>query len=123
MTARTDRDLLFGLISLQLGLIDQSQLVAAFQAWVRDKTRSLADHLGDRGGPDAAGRVAVEAIVALHIKTHGGDAEKSLAAIGAGRSTRESLARIGDPEIDATMAHVESGPGGDSDLTACVQCP
>ena len=37
MAATTDRHLLFGLIALQVGLIDQAQLVAAFQAWARDK--------------------------------------------------------------------------------------
>ena len=38
-------DLLFGLLALQNGLIDQGQLVAAFQAWTRDKVRPLAEHL------------------------------------------------------------------------------
>ena len=37
MAADADRHLLFGLIALQVGLIDQAQLVAAFQAWVRDR--------------------------------------------------------------------------------------
>src|SRR4051812_6219671 len=38
--ARPDpgRDLLFGLIALQTGLIDRDQLVAAFGAWARDKS-------------------------------------------------------------------------------------
>ena len=40
-----DGDLLFGLLALQNGLIDQGQLVAAFQAWTRDKARPLAEHL------------------------------------------------------------------------------
>ena len=40
-----DRDLLFGLLALQVGLIDQGQLVAAFQAWTRDRARPLAEHL------------------------------------------------------------------------------
>ena len=97
-----DRDLLFGLLALQNGLIDQGQLVAAFQAWTRDKARPLADHLVARGDLDADDRAAVEALVAQHLKKHGGDAEKSLAAIPAGRSTRESLARLGDPELDGT---------------------
>ena len=57
MTA--DADLLFGLIALSAGLVDQAQLVAAFQAWARDKTRPLADHLSDRGSLDADGRAAV----------------------------------------------------------------
>ena len=56
--AAADRHLLFGLLALQNGLIDQGQLVAAFQAWTRDKARSLADHLVARGDLDrrAAGR-------------------------------------------------------------------
>ena len=49
MTAAADRHLLFGLLALQNGLIDQGQLVAAFQAWTRDKSKSLADHLEARG--------------------------------------------------------------------------
>jgi eukaryotic-like serine/threonine-protein kinase len=121
MTADTDRHLLFGLIALQVGLIDQAQLVAAFQAWVRDKRRTLAEHLADRGGPDAEGRVAVEAMVALHIKTHGGNVEKSLANLNAGRSTRESLAKVGDPDFLATLARVGMAFGstknGDDDRT------
>ena len=48
-----DRDLLFGLLALQNGLIDQGQLVAAFQAWTRDKARPLAEHLAARGDLDA----------------------------------------------------------------------
>ena len=95
-----DRDLLFGLLALQNGLIDQDQLVAAFQAWTRDKARPLADHLVARGDLDAEQRAGVEALVALHLKKHGGDAEQSLAAIPAGPSTRESLAALGDPEIE-----------------------
>ena len=51
-----DRDLLFGLLALQNGLIDQVQLVAAFQAWTRDKARPLADHLVARGDLDAEQR-------------------------------------------------------------------
>ena len=33
-----DRNLLFGLLALQNGLIDQGQLVAGFQAWTRAST-------------------------------------------------------------------------------------
>ena len=53
------RDLLFGLLALQNGLIDQGALFAAFAGWTRDKARSLADHLVVRGGLDADGRAAV----------------------------------------------------------------
>src|SRR6516225_8172658 len=105
MTAVADRHLLFGLLALQNGLIDQVQLVAAFQAWTRDKASSLADQLVARGDLDANARAGLEAIVALHVKKHG-DVEKSLAAVPANRSTRASLAALGEPEIEATLARV-----------------
>ena len=118
MTAEISRHLLFGLIALQVGLIDQAQLVAAFQAWVRDKARPLADHLADRGGPGADGRAAIEAMVALHVKTHGGDTEKSLASIPAGRSTRERLAALGDHELTGSVARLANSlTEPDADLT------
>jgi tetratricopeptide (TPR) repeat protein/tRNA A-37 threonylcarbamoyl transferase component Bud32 len=104
-------DLLFGLLALQNGLIDQDQLVDAFRAWTRDKSKPLAGHLVARGGLDAEQHSAVAALVVLHIKKHGGSAEKSLAAVPVGRSTRESLAQLGDPEVDATLGHVASGHG------------
>jgi len=47
-----DRLFHFGLLTLQNGLIQQAQLVAAFHAWTCDKSRSLAGHLialGKRG--------------------------------------------------------------------------
>ena len=87
MTAAADRHLLFGLLALQNGLIDQGQLMLAFQAWTRDKTRSLADQLVARGDLDVAACAGLEAIVALHVKKHG-DVQKSLAAVPANRSTR-----------------------------------
>ncbi len=43
------RHLLFGMLALQNGVINQGQLVAAFQAWTLDKARSLAEHLEARG--------------------------------------------------------------------------
>jgi eukaryotic-like serine/threonine-protein kinase len=120
-------DLLFGLLALQNGLIDQGQLVAAFQAWTREKVRPLAELLIARGDLDSEQRAGIEAMVALHLKKHGSDTGRSLAAIPAHRSTRESLARIGDPEIGASLGHVgsahrstEEGDLGDRTVTYSV---
>jgi eukaryotic-like serine/threonine-protein kinase len=104
-----DRDLLFGLLALQNGLIEQGQLVAAFQAWTRDRSRALAEYLTDRGDLEPDDRAAVEVLVTRHLKKHGG-IEKSLAAIPADRSTRESLAGLGDLQIDQTLIQLGSGP-------------
>src|SRR3954469_9069419 len=90
--AAADRDLLFGLLSLQNGLIQQAQLVAAFHGWTCDKTRPLAEHLVAHGDLDDEQRAGVEAMVALHLKKHGGDVEWSLAAVPAGKAMRDDLA-------------------------------
>ena len=106
MSAAVDRHLLFGLLALQNGLINQVHLVAAFHAWTCNKSRSLADHLLDRGDMDTDDRRAVEALVARHLKRHGGAVEQSLAAVPASKATRLSLAALGEPEIEATLARV-----------------
>ena len=104
------RDLLFGMLTLQIGLINQSQLVAAFQAWTRAGDRPLADHLAAQGDLDAEQRAGVEAIVSLHLKKYQGDAEQSLAAVTAGPSIRESLARLADTEIAGSIVPPELEP-------------
>jgi serine/threonine-protein kinase len=109
MPPATDRsrDLLVGLLALQNGLINQAQLVAAFQAWTLDKSRSLAEHLVTLGHLSGAQQAVVLAMADLHVAKHG-DAARSLTAVSAGRDTRERLARLDDPDIERTLAHIPS---------------
>jgi serine/threonine protein kinase len=97
------------LLALQTGLIDQAALVAAFHAWTQEKSRPLADYLVALGQLDAAHRPLLEGLAAAHLARHGSDVEKSLAAIPAGRSTCESLAQLGDADIEGSLACVGSG--------------
>jgi serine/threonine-protein kinase len=122
-----DRHLLFGLLALQNGLIDQGRLMLAFQAWTLDKSKSLADHLEARGDLTAAKRALLDALAEVHLEAHDGDVEKSLAAVPADRSTRASLAALGEPEIEATLARVARSKNGqaaqavdDSDRTSSL---
>ncbi len=103
-------DLLFGLLALQNGLIDQHGLVGALKAWALDKGRSLAEHLVGRGNLDAADRAALEALAARHLGRHGG-VEQSLAAVSVtvGRSICESVATLGDPELTTIVGQAGSG--------------
>jgi serine/threonine-protein kinase len=111
----TERNLLFGLLALQTGLIDQGALFAAFAAWTRDKGQALADHLIKLGHLDAARRDAVEAIAGLHVQALGGDPAKSLAVLAVERSTRASLARAGGPDVEATLGHADPASGSTQD--------
>jgi serine/threonine-protein kinase len=113
--ANAPHDLLFGLLALQNGMVDQSQLVAAFGAWTLAKDRPMAEVLVSQGVLSERRRALLEALVGEHLAMHGGDPEKSLAAIPAGRSTRERLAGLGDPEIEASLAHFASDSDSDID--------
>ena len=66
----------------------------------------MANHLVSRGDLDGEDRNAIDALVARHLKRQGGDPERCLGALNLGRSTRESLARVGDADIDASLAHL-----------------
>jgi serine/threonine-protein kinase len=105
------RELLFGLLALQNGLIDQVQLVMAFEAWTRDKNQSLAEQLLVCGSLGAEQRRLLEELVNLHIRTHGGKAETSLSFLPVDGTTRELLVRVGGPAFAATVLHVGSAQG------------
>ena len=116
-----DRHLLFGLLALVNGFIRPDQLVAAFHAWTTDKSRPLADHLVALGHLDDARRAAIEALAALHVETHGGDPEQSLATLSVSTMTLDRLREIGDPVMSASLAGVgrrSTQPDGDNDRTA-----
>ena len=99
------RDLLFGLLALQNGLIDQGALFAAFAAWTRDKGRPLADHLVDLGHLDAPRRAAVEAIAGR-------------ARPGARRRRREEPRRPGRRTLDSRKPRAGRRPRGRGDPRA-----
>jgi eukaryotic-like serine/threonine-protein kinase len=99
-----DRNLLFGLLALQNGLIDQLQLVAAFQAWTLQKDRPLADHLVDSGALDADQRSVIDSMVGMHLKKHGGSTANSLGALPTSVLAARELARLEDPDLDNSLA-------------------
>ncbi len=103
-------DLLFGLLALQAGLIDQSALVAAFHTWCRDGTRPMAEILVDREALDPGEREVVSGLVAAHLRRHGGDRAESLAALQVDASAVEVLAGVGGPDLEATLSRSGLGP-------------
>src|SRR5262249_40290498 len=106
-----DRNLLFGLLAPQNEVINQAQLVLGYQARTLDKTRTLADHVEASGDLNAPRRGALEGLVEVRLEAHGGLVEISLAAVSAGRSTRESMADLGD-QVVGCCHHVQpSGLG------------
>src|SRR5581483_8405721 len=79
--AASDRNLLFGILALQMDFVTRDQLVAAMHAWVLDKAKALGDLLVAQKAMAAERRQLLDALVQEHLRQHGNDAEKSLQAL------------------------------------------
>jgi serine/threonine protein kinase len=110
-----NRDLLTGLLAVQNGLIEQDVLILAFRAWTQDKSRSIAAILAAQGAIDVDERALLEVLASKHMKRNTDDPEKSLVVLNIGRSVRACIAKIGDPDIEATLGHVGSGSTATND--------
>jgi tetratricopeptide (TPR) repeat protein/serine/threonine protein kinase len=113
-TANGDRNLLFGILALQMDFITRDALVQAMHAWVLDKAKPLSQILVEQGALNAARRAMLEPLVQEHIQQHGGDAEKSLAAVSSVGSARDLLKQIADPDVQASLVNL---PAADPNAT------
>src|SRR5687767_9488798 len=94
-----DRNLLLGVLALQLDFISRDQLIAAMSAWVLSKQRSLSDILLEQKALDASRRGLLDALVTEHLKRHDDDPHKSLASLSpVSPGIRQGLEGLGDSE-------------------------
>ena len=81
MPANSDRNLLWGIIALQMDFIDRDSLVEGMQAWALEKSSSLGEILVKRGRLNSDERELLDALVEKHVVRHARDARKSLASL------------------------------------------
>ena len=93
-----DRNLLFGVLALQLNFVTRDALVAAMHAWVLDKTKPLGQILLDQGRLTAGQFQALEALLGEHLQAHGSPLE-SLRSLAPGSEVRSAIESIDDPEL------------------------
>ena len=101
-----ERNLLLGILALQKDFISAAGLVAALNAWVLDKSKGLAQILREQKALSENHHALLEETVHDHLARHGNDPVKSLAAVSAVGAVREALAKIADPDVQASLAHV-----------------
>jgi serine/threonine-protein kinase len=114
-----DRNLLFGIIALQMDFISRDQLIAAMHAWVVDKHKSLGQVLCEQGALSPEDHEAIESLVRRHLLRHSDDAERSLASLtSVGQRLHDELAQIVDPDVHASLLHLSlTQQDSDSTLT------
>ena len=113
-----DRNLLFGLLALQNGIITREALVAAFSVWLLDKSRMLDAILIEQRAISPERQAQLEQMLAWHIEMHGQDAAQSLAAVSSAQSACQLLAALGDQDIQASLQPLlKSVPVADPNAT------
>jgi serine/threonine-protein kinase len=110
MAPSADRNLLFGVLAYQNDFIRQDQLLAAVQAWSRDKAKPIAAILREQQALTEDQAVLLEALVDKHVAAHEGSPEKSLAALSSLGSLKEELGRIADSDVQASLTHISVQP-------------
>jgi serine/threonine-protein kinase len=103
-----DRNLLFGIVALQMDFIDRDQLVAGMNAWVLDKHKPLGQILSEQGALSEGDTEAIESLVRRHLLRHDNDPERSLASMTSIGPVRDALAEVSDPVLQASLRGIAS---------------
>jgi serine/threonine-protein kinase len=103
-----DRNLLFGILALQMDFIQRDALIAAMNAWVLAKSKPLGQVLVEQQALKPDERDAIDVLVGKHLARHGGDPEKSLAAVAVPTPLRQELCSLADGDLQASLGHVTS---------------
>ena len=110
-----DQDLLFGLVALQNGLVEQGALVAAFRAWVAEKSRPLSEQLVCQGALNPVQCAVIRSLVTLCVEKTGGDTEKALAtSLDHHPAMLEEFEDSLDPDIQASLDGLKTTVVADS---------
>src|SRR5207237_1149643 len=103
---QTDHNLLFGILAYQNAFITRDALFTGMQAWLYNKSKTLAEILHNQGALDADRRDFLEGLVRLHLKQNGDDPKKSLQAVSSVSSVRDELKQLPDPALQVSIAHL-----------------
>jgi serine/threonine protein kinase len=97
-----DRNLLFGVLALQLDLLDAQQFADACAGWAVSKTAALGDWLVARGWLTPADRDEVERLLGRKVKKYG-DAGAGLRAAADAGAVRQALDGVPGPEVRQSL--------------------
>jgi serine/threonine protein kinase/Tfp pilus assembly protein PilF len=101
-----DRNLLFGILALQMDFIGRDDLIAALNAWVLAKSKSLGQILQEQGKLAPPRLQLLEALVGEHLQAHHGDPQQSLVVLSAVSAVRQALHEVADADVQASLARV-----------------
>ena len=104
----SDRDLLYGILAVQLGLTSRTHLVGAIRDWSSRETLNLGELLLQSGKLSQQNKELLDALAQEHLALHDNNAAKSLATLSTLGSLSEELKTLGAEDVNATLAHLPS---------------
>lgn len=104
MSTAADRNLLFGILAVQMEFASQEQLLAGMNSWVLDKGKPLGEHLVAGGALSRDTYQLLSALVDKHIEQHGGKIQQSLAAAAPNGPLHATLAKFADADVQTSLA-------------------
>lgn len=110
-----DRNLLFGILALQVDLITRDALITALHAWALEKVKPLGQILVEQGALAPDSRALLDALVQKKVQLHDNDVQKGLVSLCQSHPLPEALKRIPDPELHASVAFLTAPPADVSD--------
>ncbi|MFL5245123.1 MAG: protein kinase domain-containing protein [Gemmataceae bacterium] len=106
--ANTDRNLLFGILALQMDFISRDALIHAMNSWVLEKSKPLGEILLRHNALSSERRTLLESLVREHLKAHEDAPSKSLAALAAESRVHEQLKSLADSELEESLAQLST---------------
>ncbi len=97
-TTSADRNLLFGVLAVQLDFVSRDDLVAATNQWKQNKDQPLSKVFISQGKLNDEESKLIESVVQKHLERNGKDARKSLESIEAFQAIRTTLGELPDTE-------------------------
>ncbi|MBN2474695.1 MAG: tetratricopeptide repeat protein [Pirellulales bacterium] len=97
--SRIEKNVLLGVLALEMDFISSRQLLGAAGAWVLKKSRPLSRVLLDQGILDHESCVLLEGLVEKHVRFHGNKVERSLATVRCVDRIADGLRGLGDREL------------------------
>ena len=114
-TASTDRNLLFGVLAVQLDFVSRDDLVSVTGRWMQDQDQSLSDLLVEQGLLSAEESKLIDNVVQQHLARNNDDPKQTLESIEVFQALRSTLESMPDAEATRnteyeTVAAASSDP-------------
>jgi len=121
--AQADRNLLFGILAVQMDFINREQLIAAMNAWVIDKGKPIGQILQIQGVLGAEDFTLLNTVVSKHIAKHGNDPARSLATFVPVSDLHNSLSNVIDMQVATSLGHLSRSPSKSTEYSTVGLTP